>query len=535
MSSIYINSFSGEMPRVDARHLPNEAAQIAKGCHFYQGNLSPLKLPKLTGDHVSSNTKTLFKYLNQHWFTWDKHVDAINSPVANDPWQRVYFTGDGYPKVTNNGVFSGANMPAVAFRLGVQAPEVPIIGVVTEDATDEVDPNDDESRYYTHTFVTEQGEEGPPGEASSKIEILYPDEVGTLVTLALSPPNVNASNITHRRIYRTATGGGIADYLLVAEVPISDSTFVDNVTGDRLGAPLETYDYEMPDQNMVGLTAMANGIFAGFMGNTVCFSNAYLPYAWPSDYQMTTEHDIVAIVAMGNSLAVLTEGYPWIFSGVTPESMTGQKLESNQACVSARSAVIVNGTLIYASPDGLVALTGSGAVPLTANGITREQWQTYQPETIEAYFQEGRYLVFYGTLLDSAFIFDPTSADFRHFDVTANCGFNSLIDDALYLCQNGIISRWEDAEGSMQYIWRSKEYRAPDMSYSCARVTGKAVELSGIKIFADNNEILHLLPGDIPNYAFRLPSIRGDRWEFELYGSGEVHSVSIAVSMQEIR
>ena len=160
----------------------------------------------INGESVPSDTETIFRYLNQHWFSWSVDVDAVNSPVANDPWQRVYFTGDGYPKVTNNAVFSGVNMPAVSYRLGVQAPEVTIVAVVSESATEDVDPNDDETRYYTHTFVSEQGEEGPPGEASQQVEIKYPEEEETFVTLSMQPPNVNVSNITRRRIYRSATG-----------------------------------------------------------------------------------------------------------------------------------------------------------------------------------------------------------------------------------------------------------------------------------------------------------------------------------------
>lgn len=535
MTAISVKSFLGERPKLDPRHLPNEAAQTAKGCHFYHGNLSPLKAPLLNGETVISDAKTIFKYLNQYWFAWNVEVDAVNSPVANDPWQRVYFTGDGYPKVTNNAIFSGANMPVVSYRLGVQSPETAIIAVVSEDATEDVDPNDDETRYYTHTFVTEQGEEGAPGEASLQVEIKYPEEDATYVTLALSPPNVNASNITRRRIYRSATGGGVADYLLVADIPIAQTEFVDNIKGDELGASLETYDYEMPPENMTGLISMANGILAGFTDNTVCFSEAYLPYAWPSDYQMTTEHQIVAMVGIGNSIAVLTEGFPWIFSGNSPSAMSGRSIESNHACVSKRSAVIVEGAIIYASPDGLVQLTSEKAVPLTDSIITREQWQSYQPSTIEAYFQEGRYLAFYGIGLDKAFIFDPKTGDFRHFDATAYCGFNSLLDDALYTSQGGNISRWEASSTLMSFTWRSKEFRFNDQNFSCGLVKGNDLNETGLRVYCDKQEVEHFAPGELTNFAFRLGNSRGDIWEFELYGKGEVKSVAISNSMDEIK
>lgn len=534
MPAISVKTFAGERPKVDPRLLPNESASKAYGCHFDNGNLSPLKRPALTGDTVIFDAKTIYKHLNEYWFSWNKVVNAVASPVANDPWQRVYFTGDGHPKVTNNTIFSGSIMPASAYRLGVQSPEVPIIATVTDAATEEVDPNDDETRYYTHTFVTEQGEEGPPGEASQRIDIRYPNEEGTFVSLAFSPPNVNASNITHRRIYRTATGGGIADYLFVAEIPIAQNLLIDSLSTDELGSSLNTYDYEMPNENMTGLTAMANGILAGFFDSTVCFSESYLPYAWPSSYQLTTEHKIVTCAALGNTLAVLTEGYPYLFSGISPDAIAGQKLESNQSCTSARSAVIVNGSLIYASPDGLIGFNGGGLSMLTGQIITREQWQKYEPHTIEAYHQEGRYLAFYGANLDKAFIFDPRSGDFRHFTATANCGFNSLIDDALYTCQGQNLSKWEAGHALMSYEWKSKEFIANDLSFACAMVKGVDLNLAGLRIYADEVEVLHLAPGKIPKSAFRLPNTRGNSWSFEVYGQGTIHSVSIATTMREV-
>lgn len=534
MPAISVKTFAGERPKVDPRLLPNESASKAYGCHFDNGNLSPLKRPALTGISVLPNAKTIYQHLNEYWFAWDKVVNAVASPIADDPWQRVYFTGDGYPKVTNNAIFSGSNMPANAYRLGVQAPEVPIIAVVTDAATDEIDPNDDETRYYTHTFVTEQGEEGPPGEASQRIDIRYPDEEGTYVSLAFSPPNVNASNITHRRIYRTATGGGIADYLFVAEIPISQDQFTDNIPTDALGSSLDTYDYEMPNENMLGLTSMANGILAGFFDSTVCFSESYLPYAWPSSYQLTTEHKIVTCAALGNTLAVLTEGYPYLFSGISPDAIAGQKLESNQSCTSARSAVIVNGSLIYASPDGLIGFNGGGLSMLTSQIITREQWQKYEPHTIEAYHQEGRYLAFYGANLDKAFIFDPRSGDFRHFTATAECGFNSLVDDALYICSGGNLSKWESSSSLTNYTWRSKDFEANDLSFACAMVKAVKINLVGFRVYADGEEVIHLPPGSVPSCAFRLPNTRGNSWSFEVYGQGTIHSVSIATTMREV-
>lgn len=533
MAYIHLTHFMGERPRVDPRLLPNEAATQAINCHFYHGNLAPLNGLKLTNAAVERDTATLFYYLNQHWFSWPRDVNAVSSPVINDPWERVYFTGDGYPKVTNNQIFSGSNMPASSYRLGIQAPEHPIQATVEEDAEPDIEPNDDETRYYTHTFVTEQGEEGPPGQASQRIDLKYPEAETTKVHLALLPPNANHANITHRRIYRTVTGGGISDYLLVAELPIADAHFVDDRKGDTLGGKLETYDYQRPDENLEGLVMMANGILAGFVGNTLHFSEAYLPYAWPEKYQHTTEHKIVALVATGNTLTVLTEGRPWLFTGVTPANMSGRNLEFNQACISKRSVKVVNGSVIYASPDGLVSINPSGVQLLTGKILTRQQWQQYRPETLHAYAQENRYLAFYGD--HQAFILDPEMGDLRNFNLAADCGFSSVLDDVLYLKQpNGSLVQWEMAEEVLTYQWHSKAFKFSDLCFSAARIQGDTAKV-GFKLFIDDELKYHLPIGEISAAGFRLPNDRGTQWSFELYGTGVVESVTIATSMQEIK
>ncbi len=209
------------------------------------------------------------------------------------------------------------------------------------------------------------------------------EKPGSTVTVKLTQPTINTQNITHTRLYRSVTVSGEADYLLVAEVPISQGQYVDGAKAVN-GPVLETWDYDEPDENMQGLCQMANGICAGFAGNEVMFSDAYLPYAWPAAYRGTTEHQIVSVAAIGTSLVVVTKGYPYVFSGVTPSAINGAKLPVEQACVSDESLVVLNGMGVYASPDGLVAVAADGAHVLTDQLIDRESWQAFKPHTIKA-------------------------------------------------------------------------------------------------------------------------------------------------------
>ncbi|EIW6297102.1 hypothetical protein E9J43_005459, partial [Escherichia coli] len=124
--------------------------------------------------------------------------------------------------------------------------------------------------------VSAYGEEGPPGPESLEVTVGIPD---TPVQLTLSPVPLQDANINRRRIYRSVSGGGEADFLLVAELEASVLSYTDNIPAKNLGPSLATWDYLPPPENMTGLCLMANGIAAGFAGNEVMFSEAYLPYA----------------------------------------------------------------------------------------------------------------------------------------------------------------------------------------------------------------------------------------------------------------
>ena len=87
----------------------------------------------------------------------------------------------------------------------------------------------------------------------------------------------------------------------------------------------------------------------------------------------------------------------------------------------------------------------------------------------------------------------------------------------------------------MSFTWKSKEYRFSDQNFSCALVDGDDLENIGIRIYCDKQEIKHVQLGELTKYAFRLGNERGNVWEFELYGEGEVKTVTISNSMNEIK
>lgn len=540
MPVIDITTMRGETPRANSKLLAESQSTRSLNCHFRNGVISPMKTDRDEGVTFNYSPVTIFLYKAGFWFTWLNDVDAIRSPVANDAYGRVYYTGDDYPKVTSADVATTGDgpYPTTSYRLGVETPASPptIVAVVPPDDPDEDDANDDETRFYTQTYVTRFGEEGAPSDASDEVTIVYP---GSAVDLSFQAPATQNSNIAYRRLYRSATSDTTADFLLVAEIPINQLTYRDSKTTAELSATLETYDYTPPPSDMIGLCMMANGIAAGFHGNEVCFSEAFLPYAWKDSNKQSTENTIVGIKPIGTTLVVGTEGRPYIFTGITPDNITSAEPLATLACTSKKSMVAMDGYVLYASPNGLVSIDGTGAAAVaTKNIIDPTQWkQRYNPSTIRAWLLEGEYFALFDddNGKTSGFIFNPESMDFRHIDVTFNAAYNEPKTDTLYVAKADKLYSVESGDMSRQLLWRSKPFIAQkDTSFSCLRIMADMPRLTGVRITVDGIMRVDIKPGMLSDRTIKIPSYSGKLWQVEVYGRAQVDRITLSTSMAEM-
>ena len=198
------------------------------------------------------------------------------------------------------------------------------------------------------------------------------------ITMGATPSGAfNFGSGALRRIYRSNTGSNNTQFQFVGEVPIATTTFTDDKNGSQLGEVLPSETWIAPPGNnatldpggpMLGLIPVANGIMAGFSGNRLCLSEPFLPHAWPVSYRITLEDIIIAIGATGNGIVALTKGDPYFVTGTDPSSMQAIKLDIQQSCVNKNSVVDMGGYLLYAGPDGLVAV-GNNEARLVSRGI----------------------------------------------------------------------------------------------------------------------------------------------------------------------
>jgi hypothetical protein len=534
MPIIDITTMLGMKPRMESTLLPEFNASLAQDCVFDTGVLMPVSQDLATAVTFPMVPTSIFHYRDEFWFAWDRDVNAIRSPVSRDEYGRIYYTDGLYPKVTTAAIATGGTTrPTTYFRLGIPAPSAVLtVSVITPPAgSSDSSATDDETRFYLHTFVSATGEEGPPSGASPEYTISIP---GSSVTLSIPAPQSNNNNIVRRRIYRSATSDSTSGWYKVAELDPGVSTFTDTLTDAQLGAELATEGYLPPPETMTGLCLMANGIAAGFTGNTVLFSEAYLPYAWPEANQLTTEDDVVAICPVATSLVIGTKGYPYIMTGVAPSSITAQKLNVQQACISKRSMVSVDGIVMYASPDGIVAVSVSDGVTVATEQIlTRQQWQAMHPATLRAWAYEGKYI---GITDSVAFVYDPRAADIVYLSNRWDCAFNDMQSDSLYLAKGTQLYSWKGAP-SLTYsmLWRSKTFvHSSGIAYTACRIRGSDLDKAALRILVDGREILSVTTGLLPDAIIRLPACRGYRWQIEVAGTTRIDRITLATSVQEL-
>lgn len=555
---IKITNFLASFPRIHSTKLKDVAAQEAMNVDVSNGVLEPLySLSYLkTLSNMGTETKDFKVYEfpdKSGFFQFPDHVDLAYSPIADDQYRRVYWSGDSRdakghllfsytPLLTN-----GANYnPIYWYRVGVPAPKntLNISSFTTEYTEEELKDLSDEARIYVYTYVTETGEESAPSPASA---ITYVPHDKSSVVLSLPSVDLEASEsrlITKKRIYRSSTNSsGNADLYYLTDVLASADTYTDITDADDLNTndPLPTVNWDEPRTNMSGLGVTANGMNYAFTEKTACFSEPYYPYAWPRDYEQTLNYEVVAMGHYENYVLCATKGTPYLISGIDPSSTTIQELPLNESCISKRSMVSMATCALYASPNGIVMAYGSTAKLVSDSFFDKNTWTKLNPASIHAIEHRGKYLFFYdaGNGDKGAYIFDPLKIDFGivKLDFWYKAATRMQNSDTLYfLKDNNEIYKFDDtAEHKKPYKWLSKifDVEGDGARFLAARVIADEYKDLTIKIYSEG--ILFYTRILTDRRPFRLPNHSNRyQWQIEVGGTSKIQSIEIASSMVEL-
>ena len=556
--------FSGIAPGVSPRLLADQFAQTAENVDFEAGRLTPVTSDSDAFTLTNTARRSIFYYRDTNWLQWnDDGVSVVEGPIPADTLDRLYWTGEDYPRMgTASTIVAGSSYPNASYRLGVPAPANAPVITKTGDVDDTQTPDD---VAYVYTFVTAFGEEGPPSPASNVLERTDTETVTIPLPSSDHPNgNYNFGTGSKKRIYRSNTGSTNTTFQFVAEVSFATTTYDDTSESFALGEVLPSGTWIgppdddtslYPDGPLVGLIAVANGVFAGFTGKRLCLSEPFLPHAWPIDYRITLEEDIVAIGSVTNGIVALTDGAPYFVTGVDPSAMTAVKLDIAQACVNDKSVVDMGDYLLYAGPDGLVAVSG-GQGEVVSNGlISVKQWNDdFNPTTYRAFRHENTYVAFWN---GGGFVYDPRAGEaaLSNLSYTGEVrgGYMHPKDGELYIIAGNKIKKYRGGSNNKSRKCKSKEYVTPKpVSMGWVSVHAQDYPVT-VRVWADGTKVadyslsysnnVYTQTVTVPSGAstgtlrepiMRLPATVAQVWEVEVEGAVEIDEVCLAQSMDEI-
>jgi hypothetical protein len=472
MVAVRIEGFAGIAPRVSDRLLPPQGATVAQNAKLLTGELRGLHELKIVKDFTALSTPVRRAFRipadidtpipiqgTDFWLPFeDADVDFVRSPLTSDGHERYYYTGDstvfgGVPKMNTRARILASQAP---YRLGVPTP---VAGPTVTPAAGTT-----EVRFYMYTFVSAYGEEGPP---SPPISGTGGTGTWALTGLATTVPDAAERNITQKKIYRTVPGFTGTEFFLVATIPLADATYNDVLTNDVVAANpiIESTSFTEPPADLKGITVHPSGFLVGFSGRDLWLSEPFRPHAWPAAYVLTCETEIVGVAVYNNSIIVTTNSRPYIVDGISPASLSLQKIDSIDPCVSRRSMATTLEGVYYASPQGIV-LARPGSVGLVTHRLfTREEWYLrYNPGGVKAVPYGMQYVAFDKS--DSGFIFAPAEqlaplSDLDRFDSVDGIQIDSYSGD-IYLLRKNQVSIWDPPDTiPYYYTWQSKVFDFP--------------------------------------------------------------------------
>jgi hypothetical protein len=501
--------------------------------------------------------------------------------------------------------------PGVAGKTGIKVDIViddPVLKIA-EKTAEAINGSDDFScaKPYSTTItivndrggVTEDAEDGNTGFTIAELQ------AGAVQTASFVMPAVPAANadvnISHIRLYRLVTAdNGSAEYQYVPPyAPYDEDTvyavgdylsysgygyycMVVPVAGilptettnfsklDTLDLPLDvalldgindghpydstlaeilpTEDWDMPPDDLHGLTLFDNGIMAGFSKNSVYVTEPLHPYAFPDIYSLLFPEVIVGLGYMPGTIIVLTEGAPQGIIGNDPTTLSQTPFPYPQPCVSKRGITMTENGVIYPCPDGFFMISQNGGSLITKPLYTKTQWVALGAENFIGTYFDGKAFYSVDGSNTSAFIdFQETLfiVDFDHTlpDTKENYTYDMVSDgdDLYYLFKKETAATYEiykyrGAATYKTFTWKSKKHQWPyATNFACGRVIADWATAPTVTVTLYVDGVLKQTIAVTDSNVFRLVSgFIGRIFEIQITGAVDVDFFGISQTPMDI-
>ena len=254
--------------------------------------------------------------------------------------------------------------------------------------------------------------------------------------------------------------------------------FTDDFDVNTLTETVTTEENDIPPEELQGLTVAQNDILVGFFDNQLCFSFPGSPHAWPKDYRLSLDHDIVAVAALSGYILVLTKGHPYQVSGNSPETMVPVAISAEYPCLSKQSVAVMSYGVVWASYAGLVVWSPGKGVSVVSDPI--HDWDTWEqlldPSTVVSHYFEDKYFASFdsrksGELRPESgregFIFERLDEDEVRYvetqgnDYTFSAAWSDPDTGEMYYTQGtqGEMFQWDDPTNFLgDFNWQSKRF-----------------------------------------------------------------------------
>lgn len=546
MTTLSIRQFNGEIPRLSADRLPEDAAQYAKNCEFAHGELRPLKAlgTHYTVGATAQPCRALFTADGVNFYAWSMPTRAYLHPTIDDTANRVIYHTQGQGlKVATLAGMKAINLnpepPSAPFDLGVTRPAAPAVSLGAATS------GDTETVALAATVVNIWGEESAPSNP-----VLFDRQAGQNATYTVThTATAGQQAINGINFYRTYPSlQGTTEYFLINSTPASLSggvaPLVDASDAPQTTTNLTSTEWDLPPATPNNLTYVGNGFFVVGAGKDLVFSEPYRPHAWP--YRMTLPHGIVGIVAIEGGILVTTQAQCYIVSGAHPTQMREQLLPVEQAGWSSTAMARVEGAAIFASNDGLVSVYGGQPSMKESQALfRRKDWRAAYGSArlnLRLAHHDGRLLglvdpSYPATVSADPFLLRLDEAAGSHCRLDAGQAIYgtavSGTTDQLFVTTATGFAEFAGSSTDLAYEWRSGERLFPlPIGFACGVVD--AVGTATLEVYADG-----VLRGTVAvsgRTNFRLPpNGPAYRWSVKLTGTATVREVSLAQSFAELK
>jgi hypothetical protein len=534
-------AFSGMIPRLLPHLLAEQNAQSALNVKLTRASLAPFRQPLIRAALVKAGAiKSIYRFLQsvsddqQYWFHWLNDTDVVRGFVEADTLERTFFTEAGQPpQVTDASIATGGpDYPTASWQLGVPRPLSAVTLSVTGAATGEP-----EYVVVSYAFVNSRGEEGALAPTSNQIAV-YPGQTLNIANMEGNPGGT--WSVITKRIYVAQTDAqNYTAYRFWADVAVGTSTYGAQVNFAALGEEAASPSPLPPPTSLTSLDKHPNGFLVGLADNKFCRSEIFKGYAWPREYQDPIAGDPVACCVIGQSTVIGTKQGCYIAYGSDPLGQSIDSLKEGHACVSKRSMRLTMAGVVYAGPDGLVAVDAGGQSTVLSDGLfDRDQWQALKPESIHAVVHDGKYFFWYDTgTVKGGYILDfKEGIGLIPISVYATAAYSDPRTDALYLVQENqpSVYKWDAATAYLTMTWRSKDWTGvvPTWVGACKLVGDFTAGPATFNLYVDGQ--LHRSRTISSRRPFKIKPKRGERVSFEISGLATITEVHLAGTVHDL-